>query len=177
MAILSRALLPLSLAAAVGFLMTFGFGAAMAQQPAAAGNPTAASPSGTAVNPGGTLPRHQVRMFTMVDQNKDGVVTHDEYMHYRNGLFARIDKNKDGAISRDEFMAWSRHGHDRMSSRGEKEYGAEFAAVNKSGSGSITKAEWESRSNELFALRDRKKDGKLTPDEFGPLMPRHNTAG
>jgi hypothetical protein len=112
--------------------------------------------------------RH-ARMFQIIDADHDGVVTREEYMAYRGLVFARMDLDKDGTISHDEFMAEGRR-YGRMPMAGGTMREQRFKALNKSGSGAISKAEWDVESGEVFALRDKNGDRRLTPDEFGPLM-------
>lgn len=104
----------------------------------------------------------QLFHFGQIDADHDGVVTQAEYFAYRDKMFAAMDKDKSGSISMPE--------HGGLSpGRGMERH---FKGVNRSSSGQITKQEWTQESQEMFAERDKNKDGKLTPDEFGPLM-RH----
>lgn len=50
-------------------------------------------------------PTPEERFATLLrdaDANRDGKVTHDEYLAFTKKHFAELDKNKDGLLSRDE---------------------------------------------------------------------------
>lgn len=118
----------------------------------------------------------QPRLFAMVDSNKDGVVTKEEYKAYRDQMFARHDTNGDGALVGNEATplgGMGRHGHRGGSSQsgamGGMPMGPGLAMVDTDNDGKITKAEWDARTDQLFALRDRNKDGRLTADEMGRM--------
>lgn len=106
------------------------------------------------------LPPGQVRLFTAIDADKDGAVSKAEYAAYRDVQFKRHDPNKDSVIGREEFLGMSRGG-------GGAE--ARFKTLDKDGDGKVTKSEWDSDTESLFAGRDANKDGKLTPDEMAPM--------
>ncbi|MFO0997356.1 MAG: hypothetical protein U1F33_11795 [Alphaproteobacteria bacterium] len=116
--------------------------------------------------PMGSGPSRHGADFSAMDENKDGVVTKEEYKKYRDAKFARLDANKDGSISKTEFMASPRGGH--RGEHGQMAREARFKEINTSGSGSISKAEWDADTEARFAKLDKNGDGKLTPDELGP---------
>lgn len=121
--------------------------------------------------PTGTAPRHYSPTFSSMDANKDGSVAKDEYAKYRNRKFERLDANKDGSISKAEYMTPPRGGH--PSGRAQIAREMRFKQINTSGSGAISKAEWDAETDARFAKRDRNGDGKLTPDELGPARASH----
>ena len=55
-----------------------------------------------------------VDKFPMMDANKDGSVSKEEFKKFfpqmQDGAFAAIDKNKDGAISHEEWQGFSKSG-------------------------------------------------------------------
>jgi len=105
------------------------------------------------------------RMFMEADRNGDGVVDKDEYMQLRNQIFSRLDRNGDGQLTQDDAME-PRSGGPGMS---QGRMGMRMQRADKNGDGVISHAEWDARTDELFALRDRNKDGNIEPDEAGPL--------
>ncbi|MCB0415082.1 MAG: hypothetical protein KDD50_12160 [Bdellovibrionales bacterium] len=44
----------------------------------------------------------QKKMFEMMDTNKDGAVTKDEFDKAHEGMFAGMDANKDGKVTSEE---------------------------------------------------------------------------
>jgi EF hand len=150
----SRKFLRTTLAAAA-FIMAASdlFPAALAQMPPAPA-------------PMGSGPSRHGAAFSPMDENKDGVVTKDEFVKYRSEEFKRLDTNKDGTISKVEYMTPPRGGH--MSETAQIAREMKFKQINTSGSGSISKAEWDTETDALFTRYDRNGDGKLTADELGP---------
>lgn len=104
------------------------------------------------------------RMFMEADRNGDGVVDKDEYMQLRGQIFSRLDRNGDGQLTQDDMEP--RSGGPGMS---QGRAGMRMQRADTNGDGVISRSEWDARSDELFALRDRNKDGKIEPDEMGPL--------
>ena len=128
--------------------------------------PTALAQVPPAPAPLGGGPSRHGASFSAMDENKDGVVTKDEYAKHRAEKFERLDTNKDGVISKTEYMTPPRGGH--LSERAQIAREMKFKQINTSGSGSISKAEWDAVTDVLFARLDRNGDGKLTADELGP---------
>ncbi len=114
-------------------------------------------------SPGSAVPR-QTPMLGILDLDRDGSVSAEEYMTYRGKEFVRLDANKDGAISKDEFLAQ----RGRPSGRGAGRE-AQLKAYDKNSDGTITREEWDSWSKSRFASRDKDGSGKLTTDEMGPM--------
>lgn len=46
-----------------------------------------------------------VAVFHMMDRDKKGYVTRDDFMKFHQVMFDRMDKNKDGKLTEDEFIA------------------------------------------------------------------------
>lgn len=132
-------------------------------------------------------------LLKKMDASKDGTVSRDEFMRYADSLFTRMDANKDGVVSYDEFMAAGRKpprektdGSTDTSNgattsnptkttepHADARRDAQFKQINKSATGSMTKAEWDAWATALFAEHDKNNDGKLSADEFGKLkMPK-----
>jgi Ca2+-binding EF-hand superfamily protein len=112
------------------------------------------------------------RMFMQADQNGDGVVDKNEYMHLREQIFSRLDKNGDGQVTQEELMeARSARAGTMSGAPGMRQgrAGTGMQRADKNGDGVISRAEWDARTEELFALRDRNKDGRIEPDETGRL--------
>ena len=91
------------------------------------------------------------------DLSRDGDVTCKEWQAYATSLFDEADANHNGALSRDEFSAMAKR--DRLFES------VGFAYFDKSGDGSVTRAEVVEKPNPAFALMDANKDCVLTPEE------------
>lgn len=108
-------------------------------------------------------------LFQRLDRDKDGTVSHAEFMQHRDEQFALLDKKGNGFIDHDEFMTVQAPKGTLMSPQAKAMREARFRRINTSGSGKISKAEWDAESERLFAALDANKDGRLTQDELrGP---------
>lgn len=129
---------------------------------AGAGSLPASSP---VVLPGRPV-AHDRQAFEVIDVDKDGRVTKDEYMKYElRRRFEAADVNKDGKVSKEEYLASikneprARHGEDewKLLNSGKdsitiddlmhndlaaKEVSAEFKKLDRAGRGYVTMAEW-----------------------------------
>jgi len=64
-----------------------------------------ASAAAPAAAPAGDVKANE-DMFTLMDANKDGILTRDEFAaHGMAGDFAAYDKNGDGKVTREEYNA------------------------------------------------------------------------
>lgn len=148
-------------AAIAGALITAGTAAALAQQPpqqAPMGGPMKGPMGGgmDGMMPGG---RHRVgggmmgmgghgfglMRLRMLDANKDGAVTLEEYLAPHTKRFAEIDKNGDGFLDADEITAEARVHIDYWSKRFMHRFD-----VDKDGK--VTKDEFVKRARERFAM-------------------------
>ncbi|MFO0997082.1 MAG: EF-hand domain-containing protein [Alphaproteobacteria bacterium] len=122
-----------------------------------------AFPAFTPIGGGNTL-------FQRLDRDKDGVISRAEFMQHRDDQFAMLDKNHDGVIDHEEYMAVQGPRGTTMSPQTRAMREARFRRINTSGSGKISKAEWDAESERLFNALDANKDGRITPEELrGPM--------
>ncbi len=91
-------------------------------------------------------PRTGEAMTKLLDADKDGKVTRDEFAKIV-ALFDLLDANHDGSLSQEELNNF-------------------FRAVNEAQTQAATQATGGVDVNALFANNDKNKDGKLTPDEI-----------
>lgn len=125
--------------------------------------------------------------LAMMDSNKDGQVSKDEFLAPQIKRFTDVDTNKDGKISQDEWLA-AKPANDRMAkmmadhqantSDAEKTLMAaykagEFRSLDANKDGSISKEEFLALSQLRFAAMDSNQDGNLDvqsdrgPDHHG----------
>lgn len=103
--------------------------------------------------PGLTRPTSQ---FHLLDADKDGRVTFDEFAAYRDGVIWKIyDPLNTGQASRRAFI------------RGQHSAVA-FARLDVNGNKMLEKSEFDVETRRLFESRDKNGDGVLTADEFRP---------
>lgn len=147
-----------------------GLALALAAIVAVAGDGVRAGEAGPGLQVAQTSTRHQ-QLFRNIDGNGDGALSREEYMAYRGRVFGGMDADGQGSLSQDEFMAGGPGGQ-TMTKRHRVRREEMFRALNRGGSGAISRPEWDREGEELFNLRDRNGDGNIMPEEFGPLM-RH----
>ncbi|MBN8728382.1 MAG: hypothetical protein J0H15_11870 [Xanthomonadales bacterium] len=114
----------------------------------AAGIATAAEPATP------TAPQHQARadrqamgkrLFQRIDANQDGSISRAEYQAWVDQRFARLDPDGKGSVNAED-IANSPAMHDKA------QHGAErlIARYDRSGSGTLDKADFEAREMERF---------------------------
>lgn len=88
------------------------------------------------------------KIFALMDADKDGKVTKEEFMHYyveaatklRAARFDRLDKNGDGKITRDEYLAASNKEAEKVGAR-------KFKRIDKDRDGVLSEEELKQRYN------------------------------
>ncbi len=103
-------------------------------------------------------------LFERLDKNKDGFLSGDEVGDEHKALFERMvrvaDKDSDKKLSKDEFAAGQSQKEEKRPT-----FGGPGGGGPGRGAGM--------RPEEVFALFDKNKDGKLTPDEAPDRMKEH----
>jgi Ca2+-binding EF-hand superfamily protein len=102
------------------------------------------------------------RWFDSFDQNKDGVLTPEEYRAVAEKQFRRVDSNADGAVDQGEYVFGVPEGNDQELDRAKKR----FTIMDKNGDGSATEEEFVGFGQQVIDLSDFDGDGKMTRDEF-----------
>jgi EF hand len=105
-----------------------------------------------------------LRWFDSFDQDKDGVMTAEEYTAVAEKQFGRVDSNSDGSIDQDEYVFGIPEGNDEELERAKKR----FLIMDKNGDGSATSEEYTGFGIAVIELADGNgdQDGKMTIDEF-----------
>ena len=113
------------------------------------------------------------RLIKLIDKDGDGAISAAEAEAFAASRFDKLDSDHKGYLTLDAFEAPLRRAIDRASEarRPQLEKAlpraeAAFKAMNKSGDGHLTKAEFLADSRARFAAADTDKDGKLTLDEL-----------
>jgi len=87
------------------------------------------------------------------DANNDGVITREEFLAGPTAMFERLDANRDGRLSADERpQRGERHGWRGGGMRG--------ADANRDGT--VTAAEYQAHSAQMFTRLDANNDGRIT---------------
>ncbi|HEY6940666.1 hypothetical protein [Dokdonella sp.] len=133
-----------------------------------AGSACAADAPGGAPDRAARRAEMEQRFLDRVDANHDGTVSRAEYATWVDARFARLDGNGDGRVDADE-IARSPETAERVRKRAVR-------FVNRydsSGSGSVSKADFEAKAMARF---DRVAGGADTV-EAGRLLPRRGLPG
>ena len=109
--------------------------------------------------------------FQAMDNNKDGQVTQDEYISYKQkraeSRFQNMDANKDGVVSKEEYdlrkSRWSGHHKHKHGHHGGK--GGIFAKLDVNGDGQIPREESLEAWTNWFKRIDTSNDQVVTEEE------------
>jgi EF hand domain-containing protein len=108
-------------------------------------------------------------MMHMIDTDKDGTVSKDEWIAYQERVFVALDKNKDGFLETDEFygpvstnvipFATLGYAHGLMT----KEM---FGKIDANGDGKVSKDEYLAFQMKIFDMMDAHKKQQLGVADF-----------
>lgn len=104
-------------------------------------------------------------MHSLMDSNKDGAVSEQEFQAFRDQHFAKADKNGDGNLTSKEFAALGKIMKEQRQKAMEmakaKRAQKRFAKLDADGNGKISKAEFEAKGKRSFIRMDHNDDGVL----------------
>jgi Ca2+-binding EF-hand superfamily protein len=107
-------------------------------------------------------------MMHMIDTNKDGMISQDEWTTYQEKTFAALDTNKSGFLDEKQFVG---SGSQTMAfataayARGLRS-NAMFKHVDSNGDGKISHDEFISYQQKIFEMLDSGKKGMVGPTDF-----------
>ncbi len=108
-------------------------------------------------------------MHKMMDADKDGSVSAEEFKAFRNQKFADADKNNDGNIDAGEYEAHSKAMAEQrkkaMEMAKKKKTKKHFDKMDADGDGKISKAEFDAKGERSFIRMDKNDDGVLNKDD------------
>jgi hypothetical protein len=107
-------------------------------------------------------------MMHMIDANKDGMVSLDEWMAFQERSFDALDKDKSGFLEEKEFtspakgeLAFATAAYVRGLMTDEM-----FKKIDANGDRKISKDEFLSYQHKVFEMLDRNKKGMMGPTDF-----------
>jgi hypothetical protein len=108
--------------------------------------------------------------FGPADADRDGVVTRDEFMQYRDANFARLDRNGDGVVSPADFPRLASFKPNAFARLTDALGGADH-----NGDGAISRAELAQASPVIFDRADADRDHRVTKAEYDAARARLRT--
>lgn len=108
-----------------------------------------------------------MEMMHMIDTNKDGMVSKDEWVAYQERVFKALDKNGDGSLDTEEF-----YGHPMPVSfaTGGYSHGLQtkqmFGKIDANGDGKVSHDEYMAFQVKVFEMMDTKKMHELSASDF-----------
>ena len=108
-----------------------------------------------------------MEMMHMIDTNKDGMVSKDEWLAYQERVFKALDKDADGSLDTEEF-----YGHPKPVSFATAGYsrGLEtqqmFGKIDANGDGKVSQDEYMAFQTKVFEMMDTKKAHELGASDF-----------
>jgi EF hand domain-containing protein len=108
-----------------------------------------------------------MEMMHMIDSNKDGMISKDEWLAYQNRLFTVLDKNKDGFLDVQEFYGDPKHVD---FATGGYAHGLEtkqmFGKIDANGDGKVSHEEYINFQMKVFEMMDTNKKQELGVADF-----------
>lgn len=108
-----------------------------------------------------------MEMMHMIDTNKDGMVSKEEWLAYQERVFKALDKDADGSLDTEEF-----YGHPKPVSFATAGYahGLEtrqmFGKIDANGDGKVSHDEYIAFQTKVFEMMDTKKAHELSATDF-----------
>jgi Ca2+-binding EF-hand superfamily protein len=108
-----------------------------------------------------------MEMMQMIDTNKDGMVSKDEWVAYQERVFKTLDKDGDGSLDAEEF-----YGHPKPISfaTGGYAHGLEtqhmFGKIDANGDGKVSHDEYIDFQIKVFEMMDTRKTHELSASDF-----------
>jgi Ca2+-binding EF-hand superfamily protein len=106
-------------------------------------------------------------MMHMIDANKEGKITKEEWVAYQTRVFKALDKNGDGFLTPEEFYGqpkpidFATGGYSRA-----LETKQMFGRIDANGDGKVSLEEYINFQNQVFDMMDTGKKQVLTAGEF-----------
>lgn len=108
-------------------------------------------------------------MHMLMDADKNGSVSQDEFKAFRDQHFSGADKNGDGSLTVEEFAALSKIMEEErkkaMEMAKQKKAKKHFDKMDANGDGKITKAEFDAKGDRHFIRMDGNDDGVLNKED------------
>jgi Ca2+-binding EF-hand superfamily protein len=108
-----------------------------------------------------------MEMMHMIDSNKDGKISKDEWVAYQNRVFTALDKNHDGFLDADEFFG---HPNTIDFATGGFSQGLEtkqmFGKIDANGDGKVSRDEYINFQMKIFEMMDTNKKHELGVADF-----------
>jgi Ca2+-binding EF-hand superfamily protein len=108
-----------------------------------------------------------MEMMHMIDTNKDGMVSKDEWVAYQERVFKALDKDGNGSLDAEEF-----YGHPKPISfaTGGYSHGLEtqqmFGKIDANGDSNVSHDEYIDFQVKVFEMIDTKKKHELSASDF-----------
>lgn len=111
-------------------------------------------------------------MMQKYDTDKDGVITHDDFVAYRKNNFQESDTNHDGWLSKEEYInEYTARVDEVVAETRSKQYQqtfVRFKALDKDENGEMSFAEYQQSGHNSFTRWDTDKDGYVSMDDPEP---------
>jgi Ca2+-binding EF-hand superfamily protein len=108
------------------------------------------------------------KMMHMMDMSHKGMVTRDDYNKYMSKLFDTMDKQHKGMLDKQAFTTADTASTNIWTTDFQKTFRTEamMHMMDKSGKGTVSKAEFMDHMNKIFDMLDKDHNGMLEPNEF-----------
>jgi EF-hand domain pair len=107
-------------------------------------------------------------MMHMIDTNKDGMISKDEWLIFEEKTFAAMDKNKNGLLDKKEFMGEGNPNFAFATAAYARGLRTEemFTKIDTDSDGTISRDEFIAFHKKIFNMMDKKKKGMVGLVDF-----------